>query len=1060
MYKSTNRERGLGVRTSSGDWRHRPISPSNSTTHSPGPNVRSTSPLKRQSIPSGASKSVAVLQQEWRMQQQQQQQQELPSKRSNSRYPLPKPKRIPEEVKYAAEGSSNDVEVIYDEEEFGENIEEERMVVVQDMRSRSPSINRSSGGSIHSQTSIPYQGPQEFRVVKEGWMYRKNGLMQWKPVYAVAKHGNSVKPGGLYLYKDVKCTNHIQTYDMSEVLEISPRAQEYKPGIKWEIRMLVKRDDVILGTDDLISRKDWVDSLTSIMGKVSIATQNELTSRIQSSEQMNRDLQQVAEELNTENTQLREQIESLKEAMAKKEQQFQQRLQIKETEIKEALEKQEQLFQEDFQARELELSAELNHTRQALETKCEVFEREAKQWRTKYVDLESKMTTSNADAGSHRQAKIDLLEMEILKWRRKVDELEQKEVECKKMAAKSEGSDVVNETLSDVKFNIQLLRDQLKNGVSSETPILDDIKKSISNLSDALEEARSDWKQLENDIIKFLETEKQDAEGKQANQKHNLTLLADDINHLREELVGVSTQDEEHEKKMPSLTEKFDILIDMVENLQIGQSRLACSVSERPIDSEKNTGDYQQKLDTWMQEVRQAIESSSSPPSSDVNSLYDKLLTKIDDTMSELIKNQEETQDEQIKHIKTIANYLQLMTNDIQSSAIPDLPALSQQLEDVVERLAATENRLSQANSVSKPMPPQPTWTPSPSSSEEFKNMPHISEDDKLAQLNNFVKNTERFMEHVLLVLNRYEGNNPNGMEEIVRRAVKNASKLQIEQVISLQEQHAEERKEMDRKIQRYEENARGYFDKSMEKMHSDLHEFTGVMYEMLERLVLQALEHGENVANGEIPDQQQKSIKSVIDLHVKLSSLNQVLKAEIERLEQEKEDLDENMKRMKRDNNELEKELEKKQVELRSIQSEHERLNKEIQRSRQDSTAQLAKELEPLMSQIMKLKKMATITPEEKDDSFMDLDAEIISPPKSPLPNNRHSRYEENEETDRKLRFPNHRQGSFSSQFSDNNENRTRHEQQPLKSPLIGVRDRPRGKSPLAGFLGRNIIL
>jgi chromosome segregation ATPase len=767
---------------------------------------------------------------------------------------------------------------------------------------------------------------------------------------------------------------------MSEVLEISPRAQEYKPGIKWEIRMLVKRDDVILGTDDLISRKDWVDSLTSIMGKVSIATQNELTSRIQSSEQMNRDLQQVAEELNTENTQLREQIESLKEVMAKKEQQFQQRLQIKETEIKEVLEKQEQLFQEDFQARELELTAELNRTRQSLETKCEVFEREAKQWRTKYVDLESKMTTSNADAGSHRQAKIDLLEMEILKWRRKVDELEQKEVECKKMAAKSEGSDVVNETLSDVKFNIQLLRDQLKNGVSSETPILDDIKKSISSLSDALEEARSDWKQLENDIIKFLETEKQDAEGKQTNQKHSLTLLEDNINHLREELVGVSTQDEEHEKKMPSLTEKFDILIDMVENLQIGQSRLACSISERPVDSEKNTGDYQEKLDTWMQEVRQAIESRSPPPSSDVNSLYDKLLTKIDDTMSELIKNQEETQDEQIKHIKTIANYLQLMTNDIQSSAIPDLPALSQQLEDVVERLAVTENRLSQANSVSKPTPPQPTWTSSPSSSEEFKNMPHISEDDKLAQLNNFVKNTERFMEHVLLVLNRYEGSNPNGMEEIVRRAVKNASKLQIEQVISLQEQHAEERKEMDRKIQRYEENARGYFDKSMEKMHSDLHEFTGVMYEMLERLVLQALEHGENVANGEIPDQQQKSIKSVIDLHVKLSSLNQVLKVEIERLEQEKEDLDENMKRMKRDNNELEKELEKRQVELRSIQSEHERLNKEIQRSRQDSTAQLTKELEPLISQIMKLKKMATITPEEKDNSFMDLDAEIVS--------------------------------------------------------------------------------
>lgn len=27
---------------------------------------------------------------------------------------------------------------------------------------------------------------------------------QWKSVYAVAKHGNAVKPGGLYIYKDDK----------------------------------------------------------------------------------------------------------------------------------------------------------------------------------------------------------------------------------------------------------------------------------------------------------------------------------------------------------------------------------------------------------------------------------------------------------------------------------------------------------------------------------------------------------------------------------------------------------------------------------------------------------------------------------------------------------------------------------------------------------------------------------------------------------------------------------------------------------------------------------------
>ncbi|CEG82625.1 hypothetical protein RMATCC62417_16672 [Rhizopus microsporus] len=883
-------------------------------------------------------------------------------------------------------------------------------------------------------------------------MYRKNGLMQWKPVYAVAKHGNSVKPGGLYLYKDSKCTHHIQTYDMSEVLEVSPRAQEYKPGIKWEIRMLVKRDDVTLATDDMTSRKDWIDSLTSIMGKVSLATQNELTSRIQTSEQMNRDLQQVAEELDTENHQLRAQIESLKEAAVKKEHQFQQEIELREVELKEALEKQERLFKKDYQAREQELVAELDRTRQALETKCEIYEREAKQWRAKYVELETRQGR-NLDTD---EKKVEMLEMEVRKWRQRVSELEEKQEQRKTPEKPTETN--VTETLSDVKFNLQLLRDHLSHPSNEVTPALDEIKTSIHKLSETLEEAKSNWKQLEGDIVKLLETEKQDAEGKEANQKHSLSLLADDINHLREELVGITLDsDEENDsKKTPSLAEKFDILIDMVENLQIGQSRLSSSLSEKPNIEKKPTEGYQEKLDAWMQETRNMIESHCVP-GSDVQSVSDKLSTKIESVLMELIKSQEQSQEEQTKHIKTIGNYLQLMTNDIQNSAIPDLPALSQQLEDVVERLAVTESRLSQVHP-STPMAPS-NWTPSPPT-EELKNM---SDDDRLTQLHNFVKNTERFMERALLALNRYEGGNSNSIEEIIRRAVKGASKLQIEQVMALQDQNVEERKEIDKKMQRYEENARVYFDKSMEKMHSDLHEFTGVMYEMLERLVLQALEHDPSLTNNASSDgqqQQQRSVQSVIDIHAKLSGLNQALKAEIEKLELEKQGLETNVKKMRQDSRELERELDKKQAELRFIKSEYDRMNQDIQRSRHDAANQLARELEPLMHQIAKLKRAAgdnTMTAENDDSGYTHMADESSSLSRHPLPvtPNRLSRYED-EGAERRLRFPNHRKSSFSSQSSENTENKQYYDQQSIKSPLIGARDRPRGKSPLAGFLGR----
>lgn len=793
---------------------------------------------------------------------------------------------------------------------------------------------------------------------------------------------------------------------------MSPRAQDYKQGIKWEIRMLVKRDDVILATDDMLSRKDWVDSLTSIMGKVSIATQNELTSRIHSSEQMNRDLQGVAEELDSENQKLREQLQTLKDSVAKKERFFQQELLNRENELKESAAKKERALQQELQDREEELTTEMDRQRQALETKCEIFEREALQWRSKYNELEKKSSNANSNMRAVDHDKMESLEIEVRKWRNRVDELEhqQKQTEYRNISKSSrsmnsdafEANDALKETMSDVKFNLQVLRDQIKN--SSEGPLMD-IKSSVNKLCDTLDDAKLGWNDLQSDIIKFLETERDDADMKDAKQKHMMELLRNEFVDLRQELVGVSAdQDDNEDAKLPSLSEKFDILIQMVENVQISQSRLSSSMMDNSSTSSSDSGmpstpplsyadkdsdlykavtSQQKQLSDWIQESREmqnstltTIESnmrqSRSLPSapSDIGRLHEKITQTIEAAMSDILKNQQQGQDEQGKNIKVIGNYLQLISNDIQESAIPDLSALSQQLEDVVDRLNTTEERLSMLNGSA-----MSSTHHQQEDAISYRNMPPasassaaLSDDDKLSQLHSFVKNTERFMERSLRILSQY-GSNPNGMEETIRRAVKGASKTHSEELLVIQEQNKDEREVIEKKMQRYEENARNYFEKSMEKMHTDLHEFTGVMYEMLERLVLKALEQSSSSTSSFSNDEeqpQQKSIQNVVELYGKLSGLNQVLKAEITRLSQEKEELEATVKSMKKTSKDLEKQIDKQNQQLQSVKSEYERVQRDVQKSRQESAHDvLSKELEPLMQQIAKLRKMAAVNDE-----------------------------------------------------------------------------------------------
>lgn len=178
----------LGVRN---DWRSRPVSPSNSSIadykrsaspipdslSSSGSDSRQTSKYGRRPLPttttsstSGAGQSVAALQQHHQWLMQQQDANAAPSSTSRNSYrsvsPVPSGSRSgrsvegnnmrqikqPQQYNAPVANSNNinnhrneDEDVIFDEvddEDEGDDVEEERMVIIQDVRARSPSINR------------------------------------------------------------------------------------------------------------------------------------------------------------------------------------------------------------------------------------------------------------------------------------------------------------------------------------------------------------------------------------------------------------------------------------------------------------------------------------------------------------------------------------------------------------------------------------------------------------------------------------------------------------------------------------------------------------------------------------------------------------------------------------------------------------------------------------------------------------------------------------------------------------------------------------------------------
>jgi hypothetical protein len=196
----------LGVRNSGSDWRARSVSPSNGAEHnalkkrsvSPIPDslssasdagsTRQAGKYARRPLPttaasgSGAGQSVAALQQhhQWLMQQQEgvasrntagsnyRSVSPIPNKSSSNNMKPFKPQQ--HQFNTAIINNNDDEDVVYDNtdgEDEGEDVEEERMVVIQDVRARSPSINRGK---------LCFQIINHYFSISLGIIYRRRGI--------------------------------------------------------------------------------------------------------------------------------------------------------------------------------------------------------------------------------------------------------------------------------------------------------------------------------------------------------------------------------------------------------------------------------------------------------------------------------------------------------------------------------------------------------------------------------------------------------------------------------------------------------------------------------------------------------------------------------------------------------------------------------------------------------------------------------------------------------------------------------------------------------------------
>ncbi|CAM0143109.1 unnamed protein product [Umbelopsis sp. WA50703] len=853
----------------------------------------------------------------------------------------------------------------------------------------------------------------ESKVAKEGWILKKNSLMQWKSYYGVAKHGNAIKPGSLSLYKDEKLVSHHQTFDMSEVVEVEPRAQQYYQNIKYEFRMLVKREDAVFATEDPQERKDWVTALTAIMGKVSLASQSELKNRVSNAENITRGLQSVASELELECSQLQQQLEEQEEEFI-----------IRERKLR-----------EQWNVKEKTLNRELEDSQRAFKTRTELLERELIIWKGKCTDLEKRNEMTMMKKISESQFKLEQAEEEAKKWKTKATDLEatnelllrqyhraeslvaQSKVEGLRMDGKlSFEQAAIKDAVNEMRLDLSKLTNQMRASESESRPMdrkLDEVQDEVAKIGDAIVGTKKEYEELHSRLEKLMSDQ---SGSTKMNDGENTKLLKDvqkQIEELKTELIGDQSDEEKidsavdvsttnssisskfenlmqlvetlHDKKLKTDSDRSKEMTNILESIQKAAEREILMVGEVQKATEKVYEDINKKYDSLSSLVTQNQEKSAlmlshvelalkdardnhnNIKADDLDKIYRKVRdsqAQISDVLSSGLQKMEESEskraNEQEKSLSVLSQLFQHVANQIDNSAIPDLPDYVRQLDEMLDRLSETELRLTelaQAGSM------QSMSVAQRDKGGAIAQIPSAQSNEIVQMLHN----TRSFMERTLRVLDKFGGSS-HGFEQMIKTIIK--QNLPATETYNIAKKSNDMSPILDEKLKRYEDNARSYLDKSMEGMRNHLEDYTGVMYKMIEDLVLRALEHlGSNREKESFNNYNAKDarsvnadqLESIIEMQSKLAANKQVLEADIKRLTEEKKTLSLDVRQLQTEMKELQEQLMEGKSEFYSIQKSTDHINQTLARF---------ENIGPLLKQLNKLQIMSEASSRYDHDS------------------------------------------------------------------------------------------
>jgi DNA repair exonuclease SbcCD ATPase subunit len=806
---------------------------------------------------------------------------------------------------------------------------------------------------------------------------------------------------------------------MSEVVEVEPRAQQYHQNIKYEFRMLVKREDIVFATEDPQERKAWVAALTAIMGKVSLASQSELKNRVSNAESMTRDLQNVASELELECAELHRQLEEQAEDYMVK----------------------ERKLREQWNNKEKALKRELEDSQRAFQTRTELLERELGIWKGKSSEFEKRNEMMQMKRTSEGQYKLEQAEEEARKWKTKATDLEatnelllrqyhraeslvaQSKVEGLRMDGKmSLEQAAIKDAVNEMRLDLSKLSHQVQSSDTEGGPLdrrVGEIQDEIVKLNSAMIDARKGYEDIHENITKLLHLDSESTIKDISPDEGLLKDIQQQIGELKAELVGSHSVGDDQDKVDSavdvsstglSISSKFDALMQLVETLhnkksevdtsrnqemstilesiQQAANREASLVEDMQKSSEKAFQDINNKYESLSElmiqtqgnstraishleaTLKDARDNHTSIKVDDLEKIYRKVRdsqAQISDVLASELQKLGEHEcrraDEQEKSLSVLSQLFQHVANQIDTSAIPDLPDYVRQMDEMLDRLSETELRLTelaQLGSMSNA-----SMSPRDKNSGPLANLTHIpsAQSNEIIQL---LHNTRSFMERTLRVLDKF-GGSAHGFEQIIKTAIKQA--MPASETYNIAKKSNDVSPILDEKLKRYEDNARSYLDKSMEGMRNHLEDYTGVMYKMIEDLVLRAMEHLDSSREKDSYSSYTPSSKainteqlnSLIDMQSKLSANKQILEADIKRMLEEKNSLSAEIRQLQAEMKDMQLQIIEGKAEWRSLQRSSEHINQTLSR---------LQDMGPLIKQIERLQMLTETMPRSDNDS------------------------------------------------------------------------------------------